>query len=143
MPPTPANVEVASVASVEPARARRAPVTPAGRHTHEQILTPAGRHTYGQILKSSALMGGSTVANIAVSVIRAKAMALLLGPAGVGLVGLYSAILELTQSVAAMGINNSGVRQIAEAVGSDDYQRVSRTAAVLRRTSIVLGVLGT
>src|SRR2546428_12909503 len=113
MPPTPANVEVASVAPVEPARTRKAPVTPAGRHTDEQILTPAGKHTYGQILKSSALMGGSTVANIAVSVVRAKAMALLLGPSGVGLLGLYSSILNLTHSVAGMGINQSGVRQIA------------------------------
>jgi antigen flippase len=106
-------------------------------------ITPASRHSYHHILKSSALIGGSSVLNIAVSVVRAKAMALLLGPAGVGLVGLYSAILDLTQSVAGMGINSSGVRQIAEAVGSGDDQRVSRTAAVLRQTSIILGLLGT
>jgi PST family polysaccharide transporter len=107
------------------------------------FITPAGRHTYDHILKSSALIGGSSVVNIAVSVVRAKAMAVLLGPAGVGLVGLYSAILDLTQSVAGMGINSSGVRQIAEAVGSGDDQRISRTATVLRRISIVLGALGT
>ena len=96
----------------------------------EQIVTPAGRSTYGQILKSSALMGGSTIANIAVNVVRAKAMALLLGPAGVGLVGLYTSVLNLTHSVAGMGINQSGVRQIAEAAGSRETQRVARTAAV-------------
>ena len=104
--------------------------------------TPANRHTYGQILKSSALMGGSTAANIAVNVVRAKAIALLLGPAGVGLVGLYSSILNLTHSVAGMGINQSGVRQIAEAAGSDETLRIARTAAVLRRTSMFLGVVG-
>src|ERR1700704_3054070 len=142
MPPTPANVEVASIAPVELPRARRAPVTPAASHIYEQILTPAGRHSYGQILKSSALMGGSTVANIAVSIVRAKAMALLIGPAGVGLVGLHTSILNLTHSVAGMGINQSGVRQIAEAAGSGETRRVARTAAVLRRTSLVLGVLG-
>ena len=38
------------------------------------------------------MIGGSSVVNIAVSVVRAKAMALLLGPAGVGLVGLYSSV---------------------------------------------------
>jgi O-antigen/teichoic acid export membrane protein len=104
--------------------------------------TPAGKHTYGQILKSSALMGGSTAANIAVNVIRAKTIALLIGPAGVGLVGLYASILNLTQSVAGMGINQSGVRQIAEAAGSGETQRIARTAAVLRRTSMCLGVVG-
>ena len=103
------------------------------------VAQPA--HTYGQILKSSALIGGSSVVNIAVSVVRAKAMAWLLGPAGVGLVGLYSSILDLTHSIAGMGINRSGVREIAEAAGSGD-QRVARTAAVLRHTSLILGVLG-
>jgi enterobacterial common antigen flippase len=119
--------------------ARVAAVVPVGRVAS---LAPAGRHSYGQILKSSALMGGSTVANIAVNVIRAKAMALLLGPAGVGLVGLYSSILNLTHSVAGMGINQSGVRQIAEAAGPGDTQRIALTVTVLRRTSMFLGALG-
>jgi antigen flippase len=139
MSPTFPDVQ-APVAPVRPARAQTA--SPAASHTYARILTPAGRHTYGQILKSSALMGGSSVANIAVNVVRAKVMALLLGPGGVGLVGLYSSILDLTHSIAGMGINRSGVRQIAEASGSGNTQRVARTASVLRRTSMVLGVLG-
>jgi enterobacterial common antigen flippase len=100
------------------------------------------KHTYGQILKSSALIAGSSVANIAIGIVRTKAMAMLLGPAGVGLLGLYVSIADLARSVAGMGINSSGVRQIAEAVGSGDQQRIARTAATLRRTSIVLGLLG-
>src|SRR5262245_50447097 len=106
------------------------------------MAAPARTHTYGQILKSSALIGGSSVINIAVSIVRAKAMALMLGPAGVGLVGLYSSIQNLGHSIAGMGVNSSGVRQIAEAVGSGDTQRIALTTAVLRRTSLVLGILG-
>ena len=83
-----------------------------------------------------------SVLNIAIGIVRTKAMAMLLGPAGFGLAGLYSSIADLTQSIAGMGINSSGVRQIAEAVGSDDTERIALTAAVLRRTSIVLGALG-
>jgi antigen flippase len=41
-----------------------------------------------------------------------------------------------------MGINSSGVRQIAESVGSGDAARVVRTVVVLRRVAIVLGLLG-
>jgi len=104
--------------------------------------TTAEKHSYGQILKSSALIGGSSVLNIGVGIIRTKVMALLLGPAGVGLIGLYTSIATLTQSVAGMGVNSSGVRQIADAVGSRDSARIARNAAVLRRTSIVLGTLG-
>ncbi len=98
--------------------------------------------SYGQILKSSALIGGAQVANIAIGIVRTKAMAMLLGPAGFGLFGLYGSIASLTQSVAGMGINSSGVRQIAEAAGSGDQMRIGQTTAVLRRTSVVLGLLG-
>jgi PST family polysaccharide transporter len=101
-----------------------------------------GKQNYGQILKSSALIGGSSVLNIAIGIVRTKVMAILLGPAGFGLMSLYGSILDLALSIAGMGINNSGVRQIAEAAGSGDSQRIARTAAVLRRTAVVLGILG-
>jgi antigen flippase len=100
------------------------------------------KHTYGQILKSSAVIGGSSLLNIAIGVVRTKAMAMLLGPSGVGLMGLYGSISDLTISIAGMGINNSGVRQIAEAVGSNEAERVARTAVTLRRISLFLGLLG-
>ena len=101
-----------------------------------------GKGSYGQILKSSAFIGGAQVANIAIGIVRTKAMALLLGPSGFGLFGLYGSIANLAQSVAGMGVNSSGVRQIAEAVGSGDRNRIAQTAAVLKRTSILLGLLG-
>jgi antigen flippase len=104
--------------------------------------SPEKSHSYGQILKSSALVGGSSLINIAIGIVRTKAMALLLGPAGFGLIGLYSSIVDLTQSIAGLGVNSSGVRQMAEAAGSGDTERIGQTAAVLRRTSVVLGVLG-
>lgn len=100
------------------------------------------RHSYSHILKSSALIGGSSVFKIGLGIIRTKAMAALLGPAGFGLLGLYGSIVDLTQSIASMGINSSGVRQIAEAVGSGETARIAQTATVLRRTAGVLGTLG-
>src|SRR5271157_3211045 len=108
----------------------------------QATIATAEKNTYGQILKSSVLIGGSSVLNSAIGIVRTKAMALMLGPAGVGLFGLYGSIATLTQTIAGMGINSSGVRQIAEAVGSGDSQRVAQTAVVLRRVSILLGVLG-
>ena len=102
----------------------------------------AAKGTYGQILKSSALVGGSSALSILIRIVRTKAMAVLLGPAGFGLFGLYGSIESLTENIAGMGINSSGVRQIAEAVGSNDAERIAQTAAVLRRTSVALGLLG-
>lgn len=100
------------------------------------------KRTYGQILKSSAIVGGSTVLNVGIGILRTKAMASLLGPGGFGLAGLYTSIITLAQSVAGIGINSSGVRQIAEAAGSNSEERIARTTFVLRRTSVVLGLLG-
>jgi len=105
-------------------------------------LATSKKHTYDQILKSSALIGGSQAITIAIRIVRTKAMAVLLGPAGVGLIGVYESIANLAQSIAGMGINSSGVRQIAEAVGTGETDRIARTVAVLRRTSVLLGILG-
>lgn len=106
-------------------------------------MPASGRQSsYAQILRSSALIGGASVLNIGITVIRTKALAVLLGPAGFGLTGLYISILDLAKTFAAMGISTSGVRQIAVAVGTGDEQKIARTACVLRRTALVLGLLG-
>lgn len=100
------------------------------------------KNTYGQILKSTALIGGSSTLEVFFGVVRTKAMALLLGPTGVGLMGLYSSISDVAFSLAGMGIANSGVRQIAEAAGSNDGEAIARTVGVLRRTALLLALLG-
>ncbi len=98
--------------------------------------------SYGQILKSSALVGGSSLLNVVIGMVRTKVLAMLLGPAGFGLFGVYNSIANLTQTFAGMGVNSSGVRQIAEAAGTEDGVRIARTAWVLRRVSLLLGVFG-
>ena len=103
---------------------------------------PTEKSSYGEILKSSALIGGSQVLNVAIGIGRTKALALLLGPSGFGIAGLYNSIVDLTQNIAGLGVNSSGVRQIAEAVASEDADRIALTVGVLRRTSVVLGAIG-
>ncbi|BCH35534.1 O-antigen translocase [Mesorhizobium sp. L-8-10] len=98
--------------------------------------------SYMQILKSTIVMGGSSVVNVAFSVIRNKAVAVMLGPDGVGLMGLYNTITDTVQTLAGMGVQASGVRQVAEAVGSGDADRIGRMVTVLRRVSLVLGIVG-
>ena len=100
------------------------------------------RGSYVEILFSSVLIGGSSVLALLISLVRTKAMALLLGPAGFGLFGMFMAVADFARSVAEMGINSSGVRQIAAAAGTADSARIALTAAVLRRTALVLGLAG-
>lgn len=100
------------------------------------------KNTYGQILKSSALIGSSSALGVCFGIIRNKAMAVILGPAGMGLAGNFTSIIELVRTLAGIGVSNSGVRQIAEAVGSGDEQRVARTVKTLRRVALWSGTAG-
>lgn len=101
-----------------------------------------GEGTYGEIVTSSALIGSSSILSIAIGMVRTKVMALLLGPAGFGLFGICWSTASLAECLAGMGTNSSGVRQIAHAAGSEDKEQIMRTSIVLRRLSVVLGVLG-
>jgi PST family polysaccharide transporter len=98
--------------------------------------------SYGQIFRSTAFTGGASIATLALGVIRTKFLAVLLGPAGVGLAGVYTTIASLASAVAGMGISSSGVRQIAEAAGSGDEERIAATVITLRRTALILGLAG-
>jgi enterobacterial common antigen flippase len=102
----------------------------------------APKASYGQILKSSAIVGGASVLTILIGIARTKAMAVMLGPAGFGLMGAFMSIVDLFASIASIGLNRSGVRQIAESVGSGDSRRIAVTVTVLRRIAVALGVVG-
>ena len=114
------------------------PSTPPTMQVHPGRVKPS----YGQILRSSAIVGGASVVGIALGIVRTKILALLLGPSGVGLIGLYTSIFDLVRSIAGMGISRSGVRQIAESVGSENTQQIGRTVVTLRRVALILGLAG-
>lgn len=105
-------------------------------------LSSSQPKSYGTILKSSAVIGGSSAVTLVLGMVRAKAIALLLGPGGVGLWGASCSIAELVRGIAGVGLNGSGVRQIAEAAASGDKKRVSRIVVTLRRVSRLLGAIG-
>ena len=103
---------------------------------------PVAEASYVKIVKSSALIGGSSAINIGLRIVRIKVVAMLLGPSGVGLTGLYTSITDLAGAFVTLGIESSGVRQIAEAAASGDPGRLARTTTILRRLAFFLGLLG-
>ncbi len=99
-------------------------------------------NSYGQILKSSSIIGGAQGINYLIAMVRTKLVAVLLGPSGVGLIGLYVSATNLIGTIAGLGFDSSGVREVAEADGSGDAERVARTVKTLRRACWVTGILG-
>jgi antigen flippase len=99
------------------------------------------RHSYGQIFDSSLLIGGSSLIALLAQLIRTKVVAVFLGPAGLGLMGLFISMTSLAGTVASMGIVTSGVCEIGGLSGSGD-DRLARTVAVVRWLALRLGLLG-
>lgn len=85
---------------------------------------------YRQILRSSSIVASASIINILIGLVRTKIVALVLGPTGLGLVGVFHSLMATGSSVAALGIGNVGTRQIAEAESNGD----ERSRAIARRS---------
>lgn len=92
-------------------------------------------------LQSTSIIGGASAFVVVVRMIRAKVLALWLGPAGIGLEALFDSVVTMTRTLFSCGINTSGVRQIATAVGSGDQDRIGATIYTLRRVSLVIATI--
>ncbi len=99
-------------------------------------------HSYGQILKSSSIIGGAQGFNYLIGMVRTKMVAVLLGPSGMGLVSLYVSATSLVDTVSRLGIDSSGIRDVAEAHGSGDEGKIARTVKTLRRMCWLTGIFG-
>jgi enterobacterial common antigen flippase len=94
--------------------------------------------SFARILRSSALMGGAQVVVLMVAVIRNKVIAQLMGPAGVGLVGVLTAFNGNVSTMAAWGLGASGVRLIA---ASSEEEKAAKQGAV-RKFGSRLSIIG-
>ena len=93
---------------------------------------------FARILRASALMGGAQVVILAAAFVRAKAIAIILGASGVGLIGIFNAFSGNVSSFAGWGLGTSGVRLIA---GAPEEEKPAKVAAV-RWMGWTLSLLG-
>lgn len=98
--------------------------------------------SYNQILRASAIVGGAQAIDLIIRMIRTKFVALLLGPSGVGLLGLYQSIIEWIGTVSGLGLRSSAVRRIADSHGKGNVNYLARTVKVLRRICWISGLCG-
>jgi PST family polysaccharide transporter len=100
------------------------------------------KSSYGEILKASSIMGGAAGVNLLLSMVRTKFAAVLIGTSGVGLMASFSTLQGLIGSLAGLGIQSSGVRDVAAAVANGDEKAVGRTVVTLRRICWLTGLVG-
>ena len=102
----------------------------------------ASRSSYRQIFRATSIFGGVQVFNILISIVRVKFVAVLLGTAGVGIMGLLNAPVNLIMSVTGLGIAFSAVRDVSLAHGTGDMNKIAVAIKILRRWSWFTGLLG-
>ena len=98
--------------------------------------------SYRQMLKSSSIIGGASVINILIGLFKIKVVAVLLGPAGIGFIGILQNLMSMAASASAMGIGTVGTRQIAEAAAEDNQEAVAAARRALFWGTMVLATLG-
>lgn len=98
--------------------------------------------SYRSILRHSSILGVASALNIALGLVRMKATAVLLGPTGVGLFGMYLNLLQAGTAVASLGLDTAGTREIAAEQGRGDAGGVERARRALLAGMLVLAVLG-
>ena len=99
--------------------------------------------SYRQIMAATSLFGGVQVFQILIQIIRSKFVAVLLGPAGMGIVGLLTSTLGLISGLTNFGLGTSAVKDIAEARTTENETRIATVTIVLRRLVWISGTLGT
>ena len=102
-------------------------------------LIMSDQNSKKQILKSSSIIGGASVITIFISLIKVKVLAVLLGPTGVGLMGMLLSLLGLGSTIFGLGLGTIGVRDIA--INRDNPEKVSQVRKSLFLANIILGSL--
>lgn len=83
------------------------------------------------VLKATVLLGGSSLITILIGMARTKISAVLLGPTGVGLIGVFSGLAMVVGNACGLGLHQSGIRHIAEASSKEDSKGLLQAISAL------------
>lgn len=98
--------------------------------------------SYRQIVKATSVFGGVQVFNILIGIVRSKIIAVLLGPAGMGINVLLQSAVSLVSGLTSLGIGSSAVKDVAQANSTDDKYKIGHTVAAFRKLIRITGLLG-
>ncbi len=111
--------------------------------TNKMSVSDEQKKSYRSILKATSIFGGVQIWKILLGMVGQKFIAVLIGPAGMGIQGLYQSGLNLIQGITSLGLSQSAVKNVSEANASGNQKRVSVVVTALRRIVWFTGLLGT
>ena len=101
------------------------------------------KFSYLRIIRATSIFGGVQFFNILVSIVRAKLIAIFIGPAGMGIISLLNSALNMVSGITGLGIETSAIKHISEQYKEDDLNSVSSIITVVKKIAFVTGVFGT
>ena len=99
-------------------------------------------NSYRHILKYTSIFGSVQGLSIAVGLVRNKAVALLLGPNGMGVCALFNSTIALMTEATNLGLPTSAVRSVSDAFENDSTAALERHIAAVRAWTVCAALLG-
>lgn len=99
------------------------------------------KNSYRDILKATSLFGGVQIINVLISIAKSKLAAVLIGPAGMGIVGLLNSTLNIIIGITKLGLDVSAVKEIA-ATREENKNKAFKVVNVLQRLTWFTGLFG-
>lgn len=97
-------------------------------------------NSFRSILKGTSIFGGVQIFNILISAIRLKFVAVILGPAGMGVAALFNFVSLTIQQFTSLGLNLAVVKEIGASKESDE--RLNNVLSALRPLIAILALAG-
>ena len=97
---------------------------------------------YNHVMKSTGMLGGVQAFYIAMSIVRNKLTAILIGTAGMGLADLYCRTLELLGNTTNFGIAFSAVRRLSSLYEENDQRELAHYVRLVRTWTFITAIFG-
>lgn len=97
---------------------------------------------YKEIFLSTALFSFVKLISIVVRIVINKAVAVLLGTQGMGIIGMFYSSTDIIRAISGLGISQSAVRDVSNAYSENNREKFSRVIGITKRIIILTGLLG-
>mgnify|MGYP000651613801 CR=1 FL=1 len=99
------------------------------------------KSSYRSILKATSLFSGVQIFSVLISIAKSKLAAILIGPIGIGIVGVLSSTLNVIIGFTKLGLDVSAVKEIS-ALKEKDNSKTTKVISALKRLCWFTGLLG-
>lgn len=98
--------------------------------------------SYKSLMKGTTIFGSVQLFNIFVNILRGKLVAVLLGPAGMGISALLSSTINTINQATSLGLSMGAIKSISLASAAEDEEVLSKTVVIFRKLVFYTAVFG-